>query len=173
MTYFAAALVRTSGSWSGSELELEDVEELDALADRLRELLGDEGTGPALAFVEENDEWFAIVRVDGDGEPRVFISDRVATETSALASLFYEEAAAEDTVQPDPDAPPADEDEESERPRTIAEPAGDAELLADLGNPRARLLELSTRQGLLPADAISELCEAAGMLERLEEIREG
>ena len=81
VSYFAAALARTEQGWTGVELDLDEVEDLEALADLLRDLTGD-GPGPALLLLEEDDEHLAIVRVDGGAgslaEPRVFLSDRRA-----------------------------------------------------------------------------------------------
>src|ERR1700761_2315385 len=81
----AVALVRTRGGWKGSELSLEDVDDLDTLADLLRELDGADSSSAVLCFVEEDDEWFAIVRLAGDDDPRVFLSDRRMTDQSELA----------------------------------------------------------------------------------------
>lgn len=167
MTYFAAALARTASGWTGEEIDLDEVEDLEALADLLRDLTGD-GPGPALLLFEENDEYVAVVRVDGGGggleEPRVFLSDRRAVQNSEVAAMLWEEADPEDEDEDD-------DDEEAVRP--VAEPVGDAELLADLGTPSAKLLGLCAEEGLLPADVLTSICEAAGCDEVLEELREG
>ena len=34
-----------------------------------------EADEPVLPFVEREDAWWAVVRVDGDEDPRVFVSD--------------------------------------------------------------------------------------------------
>ena len=46
MSYFAAALARTEGGWTGEELDLSEVEDLEQLAEALRDLTGD-GPGPS------------------------------------------------------------------------------------------------------------------------------
>ena len=166
MSYFAAALARTEGGWTGVELDLSDVEDLDELADSLRDLTG-AGPGPALLLLEEDDEHLAIVRVDGAAgslaEPRVFLSDRRAVQASDVAQMLWE----------DVDAPALDEDEEDEGTRPIAEPVGDTSLLADLGTSPESLLELCAEEGLLPADVLTTVCERAGCDDVLESLREG
>ncbi|CAN5329694.1 hypothetical protein BH24ACT10_BH24ACT10_09800 [soil metagenome] len=165
MPYFAAALARTAGGWTGEELDLSEVEDLEQLADLLRDLTGD-GAGPALMLLEEDDEHLAVVRVDGgvDGldEPRVFLSDRRAVLASEVAAMLWE----------DTDAPTDEEDDEDEGTRPIAEPVGDTGLLADLGTPAGDLVALCAEEGLLPADVLTALSERAGCDDVLESLRE-
>ncbi len=164
MSYFAAALARAERGWTGTELDLGEVEDLEALADTLRDLSGD-GEGPALLLLEEDDEYVAVVRVDGGSgsldEPRVFLSDRRAAQGSGVAAMLWEQAEEVD----------ADDDEEGTRP--VAEPVGDSALLTDLGTPSDALLELCAEEGLLPADVMTEICERAGCADALEGLREG
>lgn len=166
MSYFAAALARTEGGWTGVELDLSEIEDLDQLADQLRDLTGD-GPGPALLLLEEDDEHLAVVRVDGGAgsleEPRVFLSDRRAVLASEVAQMLWE----------DVDAPAEDDDDEDEGTRPIAEPVGDTSVLADLGTPAGSLLELCAEEGLLPADVLTTVCERAGCDDVLESLREG
>jgi putative tRNA adenosine deaminase-associated protein len=165
VSYFAAALARTQEGWSGAELDLDGVEDLDSLTDLVREV-ADPGGSPAIMFIEEDDEWLGIVRVDGDADPRVFISDRRVVEESELAAMLYEEAAPLDPVD--------DEDgDDEETIHLVSDPAGDVEVLADLGTPGKVLLELCAEEGQLPADIMTALCERAGCLETLESLREG
>ena len=167
MSYFAVALARTGASWTGVEVDLDEVEDIEALTDLMRDLTG-EGAGPALLMLEEDDEYVAIVRVDGGvgglAEPRVFLSDRRAVQGSDVAAMLWEEA---DEADDD------DEDDEDEGTRPVAEPVGDAELLADLGTPGSELVELCAEEGLLPADVLTTVCERAGCADVLEELREG
>ena len=166
MSYFAVALARTEGGWTGEELDLAEVEDVEQLADLLRDMTG-EGEGPALMLLEEDDEHLAIVRVDGGAgsldEPRVFLSDRRAVQASEVAQMLWEDA----------EIPVDDEDDDDEGTRPIAEPVGDTTVLADLGTPPDRLLELCAEEGLLPADVLTALCEAAGCDDVLESLREG
>ncbi|MCW2600373.1 MAG: hypothetical protein JWM02_2202 [Frankiales bacterium] len=166
MTYFAAALARTDDGWTGREFDLDEVEDLEGLADELRDLSGD-GTGPALLLFEEDDEYVALVRVDGGAhgldEPRVFLSDRRAVQGSEVAAMLWEDAPLDEP----------DDDEEDEGTRPVAEPVGDAALLSDLGTPADVLIDLCAEEGLLPADVLTGVADRAGFLDVLEGLREG
>ena len=168
MSYFAVALARTGESWTGVEVDLDELDDIEALTDLMRDLTG-EGPGPALLMLEEDDEYVAIVRVDGGtgglGEPRVFLSDRRAVQGSDVAAMLWEEADDDDEVD--------DDDDEDEGTRPVAEPVGDAELLVDLGTPGSELVDLCAEEGLLPADVLTTVCERAGCADVLEELREG
>lgn len=157
MSYFAAALTRSNGSWTGRELDLDEFEDLESVSDALRDL---DPEGPVLLLLEQDDEWLAVVRVDGDDDPRVFLSDRRAAQTSEVAALVWVEEADE----------PVDDEEEGTRP--VAEPVGDADLLADLGTPGAELLELCAHERLLPADVLNAVGEKAGFVDVLDSLRE-
>lgn len=159
MSYFAAALARTPDGWTAEELDLDALSDVDEVADRVRDVDADAET--ALLFVEEDDEYVAILRVDaGADEPRVFVSDAGATGSYPLAGLLA--GAVED--------PPSDEEDE-DGPAPVAEPLGDAGLLSDLGTSRRELLALVSSGRTLPADVISEVCERAGCLDELEALR--
>jgi putative tRNA adenosine deaminase-associated protein len=166
VSYFAAALGRTEQGWTGVELDLAEVDDLEALADLLRDLIGD-GDGPALMLLDEDDEHLAVVRVDGGAgslsEPRVFLSDRRAVIASEVAAMLWEDA--------DLDGSGDEDDDEGTRP--IAEPVGDTAVMADLGTSADELLELCAEEGLLPADVLTTLCERAGCEDVLERLREG
>jgi putative tRNA adenosine deaminase-associated protein len=166
VSYFAAALARTEHGWTGVELDLSEVEDLEGLTDLLRDLTGD-GPGPALLLFEEDDEHVAVVRVDGGAgtlaEPRVFLSDRRAVEASEVAAMLWEER----------EVPEDHEDEDDEGTRAIAEPIGDTSVLADLGTPPEVLVDVCAEEGLLPADVLTALCERIGCADVLEQLREG
>jgi putative tRNA adenosine deaminase-associated protein len=169
VTYATAAIARVDSEWFGDDLELDDVEDLDGVVELLREVVGDEAE-IALLFVEEDDEWFAVLRVDADGEPKVFVSDARVIASSDTAALFAE--AAIEVSTEDLDAADDEETEDDdEGTRADGDPTGDASLLADLGTPASRLLELCAEEGKLPADVISDLCEAAGCLDVLDKLR--
>lgn len=164
MPYTASVLHRAAGTWVGADADLNDLNDLDALADMLRE--AGEGADLTVLFVEEDDEYLAVVRVDGDGEPRVFVSDRRALTGTGVAGRLL----AETEIPPEPpDAEDDDEDEDSRRPEL--EPAGEVGLLADLGTDADRLADLCAEEGMLPSDVIFAVCERAGCGEVLEEVR--
>jgi putative tRNA adenosine deaminase-associated protein len=73
VSYFTAVLARHGKGWRVLDLDVDDAEDLDDLAELVRGALP--GVGPGLAIIEREDSWFALVRVDDDGEPRPFVSD--------------------------------------------------------------------------------------------------
>jgi putative tRNA adenosine deaminase-associated protein len=162
VSYFAAVLARTAAGWTGQELDLDGAEDVDAVADLIRDV----DARTALLFVEEDDEYVAIVRVDPDSdEPRVFISDGRAADSYPIVELLAVavEAARDEGAG-------AGEDEDSP-PGHDSEPLGDAALLADIGTSARDLLALCAHEGTLPSDVISEVCERAGCLDELEALR--
>ncbi len=161
MSYFAAALARTPAGWTAEELDLDGLTDVDAVADRVRDVDGEAET--ALLFVEEDDEYVAILRVDAD-DLRVFVSDSQAAESYPVAGIFA------GAVEEEPPPSDLDDEEEDEEPPD-SEPVGDADLLADLGTPRRDLIALVTHERTLPSDVISEVCERAGCLDELETLR--
>jgi putative tRNA adenosine deaminase-associated protein len=171
VSYAAAALARVDGDWTADDIELGDVEDLDGVVELMRSVVGDEAD-PALLFVEENDEWFAVLRLDADDEPRVLISDARVVESSELAALFGE-GAIDIVADDDEDDDEADDEDEDEGTVADGDPAGDLSLLSDLGTPPAKLLALCAEEGQLPSDVISSLCESAGCLDVLEKLRGG
>jgi putative tRNA adenosine deaminase-associated protein len=164
--YFAAALARTPDGWAAHEVDLDGVADVDDLADLIRDV--DPKAGSTLLFVEEDDEYVAIVRVDSDAEePRVFVSDGRAAADYPTVALLAAAVGTADAVDPDAD------DDEDHALGYDAKPLGTADLLADLGTPARALLAICVHEGNLPADVITEVCERAGCLDELEAIRLG
>lgn len=153
---FSAAFVRTSDGWSGAEVDLSATEIVDDFGDAVTEALGLVGDELALLCVEVEDEWFAIVRYLGDEEPRVFLSDAHAIASNHLGELFAEFAGV---------APGRETTELGVRP------AGDFDLLSDLGVSSEELLELSMEEGVLPADVVSVLAERLSFADELDRLR--
>ena len=173
MSYFAAALALSADGWTGRELNLDGMTDLDALADELRDLTGD-GPGPALLLFEEDDEYVAVVRVDGSAgslsEPRIFLSDRRAVLQSEVAAMLWEDTYEEPSAVSEDDEDSDEDDEENGHPGS--EPVGDRDLLSDLGTPAAALLGLCAEEGLLPADVLTVVGERAGFVDVLEGLRD-
>jgi putative tRNA adenosine deaminase-associated protein len=153
---FSAAFVRTSDGWSAAEVDLTEAEIVDDLADVATETLGLTGDELALLCVEVEDEWFAIARYRGEEEPRVFLSDVHAVVSHSLGELFAEFAG----VVPD-----------KEGNGLGVRPAGDFELLSDLGVSSEELLELSMEEGVLPADILSVIAERLSFADELDRLR--
>lgn len=172
MSYIATALARDGKGWAGDELVLDDIEDLDAMVELVRDVVGDDADVVLLAL-EEDDEWVGMLRLDADDEPRVFLSDARVLETSDLAAVLGEAAVDREPVDEseDPEDEGSDADDDDQGALIDGEPVGDAGLLADLGTTAARLLALCAAESVLPGDVIAEVCEAAGCLDVLERLR--
>ncbi|MEU2432320.1 hypothetical protein ABZ611_22950 [Streptomyces sp. NPDC007861] len=178
--YFAALLARTEDGWEASDTELDDVETLSDLTDLAREASVDEDT--VLVFIEQEDAWFGVVRVEGEEDPRIYVSDAAAAARSSYGEILTKELLGSDlddgaddldaldldgTEDGEPDV--ADGDEEADETPVAAEsvpsgPAGDREILADLGMSEKELLALDT-------DALGEIADSLGAAEVLETVR--
>jgi putative tRNA adenosine deaminase-associated protein len=207
VAYFAAILARSADRWSARDADLDDIEDLADLADFMRRAWADEDEEPetGLLLLEQEDVWFAVVRIDVEEDPRLFVSDAAAVSRSAHADLLLAEALApigpdggvlggQAALEDGPDAVSDEDDEDEEETEEGAEPlafvqpeeaaglgasgrkpppagpAGDPELLSDLGVTAPKLTQLCLG-GMLPADAIAELAEALGAADELEEVR--
>jgi putative tRNA adenosine deaminase-associated protein len=175
VSHFAAAVVRGRSGWTASELDLSDAADVEDVADRLRD--ADLTASVSLLFVESDDAYLAILRLDEGEDLRVFGSDAAFVEDSRLGKLLLGDLTAGGTVEPalEPADVLAEEDaEEEERPAAdpTANPIGDADLLADLGVSAHQLLELCATDGLLPSDITYEICQTLGCADEVEEIRE-
>lgn len=173
MSYFAAALARTAQGWHANDVDLDDVDGSDALAELLRKNADDDRT--VLLLLEQEDHWFALVRVDGEEDPRVFVSDALTVRRSTFGDVLLPDDDVDlDTLVPAYDEEEADQaaddDDESET-HPDAGPAGDVDLLADLGTPADDLEEMSGEDGLLPTDALARVAERLGCLDELEALR--
>ncbi|MEU9230030.1 hypothetical protein AB0D40_37530 [Streptomyces massasporeus] len=178
--YFAALLARTEDGWEASDTELDDVETLSDLADLAREASPDEDT--VLVLIEQEDAWFGVVRVDGEEDPRIYVSDAAAAARSSYGEiLLTDELLGRDPNDGDDlDALDLDgtEDGESDEDDDDAEdgagiagaadvphgPVGDALILDDLGVSEKQLRLLAT-------DAVTEIAESLGASETLETVR--
>ncbi|MFJ9827042.1 hypothetical protein ACIRSU_22130 [Streptomyces sp. NPDC101160] len=178
--YFAALLARTEDGWEASDIELDDVETLADLADLARESAADEGE-TVIVFIEQEDEWFGLVRVDGEDDPRVFVSNGAAAARSSYGEILTGELLGKDRDDADTDLDALDldgtEDGEPEVAEAEAEaddtdgviapagPLGEGRVLADLGMSERDLLALET------GDALGEIADAIGAGEILEAVR--
>ncbi|MGW4032624.1 tRNA adenosine deaminase-associated protein [Streptomyces sp. NPDC004838] len=184
--YFAALLARTQDGWEASDTELDDVETLSDLADLARDASVDEDT--VLLFIEQEDAWFGLVRVEGEEDPRIFISDAAAAARSSYGEILTNELLGGDDDDPaadldaldldgtedgepdghddnDPDNDNDDGDSEGADSGTVRSgPVGERDILMDLGLSEKELLALET-------DALLEIAEALGAGDVLETVR--
>ena len=179
MSTFAAAVARGKNGWTASELELSGLADIDEVVDRLRDAEPDADV--CLLFVEADDQYLVILRLDEGEDLRIFGSDSVYAEESRTGALLLGdiEAPAIDlddlssSDAADLESEDADEDEEDDQPTDPdADPVGDAEILADLGISSHRLLALCASEGMMPADITAEIAQRLGCADELEELRE-
>lgn len=173
MSYVATAVVRGKEGWTAAEFDLTGAADVDEVADRLQDV--DPNADVSLLFVEADDTYLVILRVDGGEDLRVFGSDSAFAQESRLGALLLgdievpaleidaalaEAGADGDTTPRQPAGDPQ------------ADPVGDPDLLTDLGVSAHRLLSLCASEGMLPADLATEICQAIGAGDELEELRE-
>lgn len=173
MAYFAALVARSGRGWKAREVDVADLVDPDMVADLLRDASADGRGGAAVLLVEREDEWFGVARLDADDELRVFVSDGYAAARSDLGPVLVPTAADQEVADEAPTGGAGPEDEEVSDGASvrIAVPAGDADLLADLGTPGPDLLELCEEEGVLPAEALVVLAENAGFADVYEALR--
>jgi putative tRNA adenosine deaminase-associated protein len=178
VAYFTAVMARAGAAWRARDVEVDESTTLDDLAESLRSAAIDDG--PVLAVVEHEDEWFALVRVDGDDDPRVFVSDLFAASRSAYAELLApaadvdpdddEEPAADPDAEDDPGNDPDDDDTEDPE-IVIAVWAGETDLLEDLGVSGRVLRKLVEDNADDPGLVLGEVGETVGFGGLLEALR--
>ncbi|MFJ3668068.1 hypothetical protein ACIPSE_16625 [Streptomyces sp. NPDC090106] len=176
--YFAALLARTEDGWEASDTELDDVETLADLADLAREASPEDDT--VLVLIEQEDAWFGVVRIDGEDDPRIYVSDAAAAARSSYGEILLtdellgrnpDDADDLDTLDLDgtedgEDDEDGDDDSESGGSAEAVPhgPVGDAGVLDDLGVSEKELKALSE-------DALGEIAEALGASDVLETVR--
>jgi putative tRNA adenosine deaminase-associated protein len=179
VSYFAAAATKDSDGWAASEVSLANAADIEDVADRLRDVAP--AAEVSVLFVESDDAYLVIMRLDQGEDLRVFGSDLAFAEDSRLGALLLGEVgvpsdlAVAELAAADLESDSAEPEEEPAEPVAAvagADPAGDFEILADLGVPAPRLLELCAQEGMLPADITAEICQAIGCGDEIEELRE-
>jgi putative tRNA adenosine deaminase-associated protein len=146
---FALVAVRDEGVWSVAPLPPAAFDDLAHLIRVLRQQPGDVGS---LGLVSVAEDFFVVVRLRGD-EARLLLSDCTAAFDSPLAAQVLEHLGL---------SMPDDDDEED------IEPAGDLELLADLGVDAILLAELCSDLELYPDDALGRIAGAVGFAEQYD-----
>ncbi|WP_438296687.1 tRNA adenosine deaminase-associated protein [Streptomyces sp. HUAS TT7] len=179
--YFAALLARTEDGWEASDTELDDVETLSDLADLAREAAADGADDTVLVFIEQEDAWFGVVRVDGEEDPRVFVSNAAVAARSSYGAMLTDELLGHDQDDEEDELDTLDLDgtEDGYEDEAAADevggddlsdgaapagPLGESAILADLGVSERRLLALD-------GDALVTIADALGAAEVLEAVR--
>jgi putative tRNA adenosine deaminase-associated protein len=147
---FALAAVREDGLWSVVSLPPAAADDLDTLLHALRQQPGDLGALGLLSFAED---FFVIARVQGESVT-LLLSDVTAAFDSPFAGQVLDVL---DLPMPDGD----DEDD--------VEPAGDLELLKDLGVSPLLMAELCDDLDLYPDDVFGQIAEQLGFPDQYAE----
>jgi len=173
VAYFTAVIARANSLWRSRDVEVDDANTLEDLTDALRGVaVGDQ---PVIAVIEHEDEWFALVRVDGDDEPRLFVSDLAAASRSHYGPLLAP-AADVDSADEIDDAGEEGDEEEEDGDREADEPkiaawAGESDLLEDLGVSGRTLRKLVEENSDDPGTVLGEVGEVVGFVELLDALR--
>jgi putative tRNA adenosine deaminase-associated protein len=146
---FALAAVRDEGVWSVAPLPAAAADDLDHLLRVLRQQPGDVG---ALGLVSIGEDFFLVIRVRGT-DVRILLSDCTAAFDSPFAAQVLEHLG----------LPMPDDDSEED-----IEPAGDLELLSDLGADAILLAELCSDLELYPDDALGRVAAALGFADQYD-----
>ena len=146
---FALAAYREEGVWRVEELAHDTLGDIETLSHALRRFPGD---GGAVGLVGIDEDFFVIVRVAG-ASTRVLLSDVTAADEWELASSAIEFLGL---------PPPEDEDEQV--------PAGDLDLLGDLGMGAMDMGVLLDDYDLYPEEVLSEVARKIGFGDKFDEI---
>lgn len=163
MSAFAAVLARRGDRWRAAEVDVDDCETVDDVAELARDFQGD----VRLVLIEQDDEYAAIVRIDDeDDDPRAFLSDGHAADAYPLAA-----AIAEDLVEIGEDELDGDELLSDAPSGHDSAPFGDAAIVEDLGTSPADLVAMCVHEGTLPVDVLVAVCEKAGCGPAFDDLR--
>ena len=147
---FAVAAYREEGVWQVVELVHDVLTDVPGLAAALRRFPGD---GGAIGMVAIDEDFFVIVRVAGP-HVRILLSDITAAEEWELAR-----SAVDVLGLPEPDA---DEDEPA--------PAGDLDILGDLGMVAMDMGVLLDDLELYPDEMLSDIAAKLGFGRQYDEL---
>lgn len=145
---FALVAFREDGAWQVQDIASPAFESIDSLSHALRQVSGEDG---AVGMVAVDEDFFVLVRVDGP-ETRVLLSDVTAADEwelaqSAIAFLGL--------------PPPEDDD--------VEVPAGDLDLLGDLGVHAIDLGALLDDVELYPDEMLSDIARRLGFGELFDD----
>ena len=138
---FAVVAYREEGVWQVEQIAPEKVEDIDAFATELRRWPGD---GGSLGMVSVDEDFFLLVKVAG-ARTQVLLSDVTAATDWPIAR-----SAVEFLDLPLPD----DEDDPV--------PAGDIDILADLGMGAMDMSALLDDLDLYPDEMLGDIAEKVG-----------
>lgn len=138
---FALAAYREEGVWALESVAHDVAEDVETLSAALRRFPGDFG---ALGLVAVDEDFFVVLRVAGP-QVRVLLSDVTAADEWRLAQSAVERLG----------LPQPDDDEEPE-------PAGDLDILGDLGVTAMDMGVLLDDEELYPDEVLSDIARRLG-----------
>lgn len=145
---FAVIAYLVEGEWEVDELTLDHLVDAETLVAALGRLPGES----AMALVAVDEDWFLVARVV-QGRARLLLSDVTAAEEWDLAASVLDLLG----------LPEPEEDEEQA-------PAGELDLLADLGMGAVTLTELIADLDLYPEEVLSEVAGELGFGDDFDEV---
>ena len=147
---FAVAAYHDGDGWHVAEMIVEHLADVDSVSHALRRF---PSNGGAVGMVAIDEDFFVIFRVDPH-ETRVLLSDVTAATDWEFAASVVEFLGL-----------PLPEDDEDD-----AEPAGDMDLLSDLGVDAAALAELLDDEEAYPDELLSDVARMLGFGERFDDV---
>jgi putative tRNA adenosine deaminase-associated protein len=147
---FALAAYREEGTWQVQELAHDQLSDIETLSHALRRFPGD---GGAVGMVAIDEDFFLIIRVAGS-TAKVLLSDVTAADEWELATSAVEFLGL-----------PLPEDEEDDE----QVPAGDLDLLGDLGMQAMDMAVLLDDLDLYPDEMLSEIARRLGFGELFDD----
>lgn len=138
---FALAVYRDEGVWQVQEIAHDLLDDVETLAGALRRFPGDFG---ALALVAVDEDFFVIARVSGP-QVRLLLSDVTAADEWEIAQSTVEHLG---LPLPELDDDPV--------------PAGDLDILGDLGMTAMDMGALLDDEELFPDEMLSEVARRLG-----------
>ena len=145
---FALAAYREEGVWQVEELARDVLADVDTLAHALRRIPGD---GGAVGMVAVDEDFFVMVRVAG-ASTRVLLSDVTAADEWEIAASVVEFLGL---------PLPEDDDEQV--------PAGDLDLVGDLGMHAMDMAVLLDDFDLYPDEMLSDVARRLGFGTQFDE----
>jgi putative tRNA adenosine deaminase-associated protein len=138
---FALAAFREDGAWQVQEIASPAFDSVDSLSHALRQVARDEG---AVGMVAVDEDFFVLVRVSG-ASTRALLSDVTAADEWELAASAVEHLGL-----------PLPEEEDDQVP------AGDLDLLGDLGMAAMDMAVLLDDFDLYPDEMLSDVARRLG-----------
>ena len=138
---FAVAAFREDGDWQVEELAHDQLADVDTLTHALQRFPSDAG---AVGMVAVDEDWFLLLRVT-HGSSRMLLSDITAADEWELASSVVDHLGLPH---------PEEEDDQV--------PAGDLDLLGDLGMPAMAMGALLDDFDLYPDEMLSDVARRLG-----------